>query len=656
MMQKLLLPIFWVMALMGIFTLSSSFSDKSLHFFGIAGEREQIINFQYPVEIVQFFVVEGKEVTQGQDILEVRRPELVSELSSIDQEIKKFQLEKQETKNAINSQLANLMAKKQAIIADFDYQIHALQLRLKTNTDIINAITEQGKAQKAVQSTELNDLKRKRHFTIQAIQAEINGLSQQLRATNHPVDEQINKLYTHKKELLRQSVGLKVKAQFDGRIGSVHFKAGELVSPFQAIMSVHSRIPRYIKGYINENILNDVQVGQTVWVNSIALHKKSSPLVGIVESLGKRIVEYPERLKKNPLVPAWGREAMIRLNNLDNTLLFGEKVQVLLENPQHSSTKGFVINDAQGNPMKYASHSLSTQLITTKNPHIPADKIEASGIVWHPKAAHYLLISDEKEKGLDNVFMMDETGEILTGLPIQKGKQYKIDDLESISIEGDTLYILSSLSHNKKGKLKSKRKKILRFKYQHQTLSEPQEINLYDVLIAIKDSPTTSTELALFLTQALESHSMDIESHFVKNNDLYLGFKSLDSYDNSTLIIRLQDVETLFSGKIPQAEIWQKISLKDPETGEPMQLSDMTIADEQLFLLSVSRSSIQKSVLWHYQPKNKSLKNIQQFFDLKAEGISYRPDKSMFMVVFDEGKNTPSKYTTLPYSITLHHE
>ena len=135
-MQKLLLPVIWAIALIGVFTLSSSFSDKSLHFFGIAGEREQTINFQYPVEVVQFFVVEGKEVEQGQDILEVRRHDLVTDLSSIDQEIRQYQLQKQETENTINSQLSNLKAKKQAVIADMDYQIHVLQLRLKINAEI----------------------------------------------------------------------------------------------------------------------------------------------------------------------------------------------------------------------------------------------------------------------------------------------------------------------------------------------------------------------------------------------------------------------------------------------------------------------------------------------------------------------------------------
>lgn len=650
-MKKLLLPTVWLIALISIYILSSSFSDKSLHFFGIAGEREQTIKFQYPVEVVQSFVVAGKEVKQGQNILEVKRHQLSSDMSGLDQEIKKYKLRKQETINTINTKLANLNAKKQAVIADMDYQINILQLRLKMNADMINSISGKNGKKTDIQSTELKDLKRKRHFSVKAIQAEIDGLSQQLNASKRPIDEHINELHTRKKELQRQSVSLKVKAQFDGRIGSVNFKAGELVSPFQPIMSVHSRIPRYIKGYINENILNDVKVGQKVWVNSISLKKGNNSMIGVVESLGNRIVEYPERLKKHPMVPAWGREVIVRLNNVDNLLLFGEKVQVLLQNPQQGEESGFVISDAKASPESVFDSQSSVQTIKSKDSTIAAGKIEASGIVWNPVAGHYLLISDEKSKNQDNLFIMDEMGVVLTSLSVQEGKQFKIDDLESISIDSDFVYILSSLSHSKKGKLKPKRKKILRFKYQQQRITEQQEINLYEVLTAIKEAQTSDRTLVSFLTQAIENHSMDIESHFVKNNDLYLGFKAPNASNHNTLIIRLHDVQAMFDGKIPQAEIWKNIALLDPETGEPMQLSDMVMAYKQLFLLSVSRSSAQKSVLWRYQPKDKTIEYIKQFSDLKAEGMSYRQEQSMFMVVFDEGKKAAPKYLTFPYSI-----
>lgn len=650
-MQKLLLPLCWTTALAGVFILSSSFSDKSVHFFGIAGKREQTINFQYPVEVVQSFVVEGKVVKQGEEILEVKQRGLDSDLSIINQEIRQYQLQKQEAKNSINSRLANLKARKQAVIADMDYQIHVLELRLKMNTDMLKSIfDEKPDTYEKTGNTELNDLKRKKHFSVQAIQAEIDGLYKQLNSKNRPVDAQINKLHAQKVELQRQNIGLKVKAQFNGRIGSINFKAGELVSPFQPIMSVHSRIPRYIKGYINENILNDVKVGHTVWVKSIALNKGENSLEGLVESLGNRIIEYPERLKKNALVPAWGREVVVRLKNLDNSLLFGEKVQVLLEKPRQNFQGLQLVTDAKAFSQKVAKVQ-TVQTIKSSHSKIKADKIEASGILWNPRALHYLLLNDEEKKGRAGVYIMDEKGVISSRLTIKGLGENGIDDLESISSNDDDFYILSSLSHNKKDKLKAKRRKLIRFKYQKKQATEHQKIDLYNVLVAIKDAETTDVQLALFLNQAIENHSMDIESHFVKNNSLYLGFKAPFIEGNKTLLIKIEDVESLFEGKAPHAESWQTIALLDPETGEPMQLSDMLMIDEQLFLLSTSRATTKKSVLWHYQLVDKTLESIQQFPGLKAEGISYQPEKSMFMVVFDEGNNKQSKYSSFYYSM-----
>ncbi|MCK5830350.1 MAG: hypothetical protein KAH20_08610 [Methylococcales bacterium] len=652
-MQKLLLPIFWVIALIGIFILSSSFSDKSVHFFGIAGEREQIINFQYPVEVVQSFVVEGKVVKQGEEILEVKRYELDSELSSTNQEIRQYQLQKKEAENSMKSQLANLKARKQAVIADMDYQIHVLELRYKMNTNMLNSISGENSVKDSkIVNTELDDLKRKRHFSVQAIQAEIDGLFKQLNSTNRPIDAQINELFSRKIELQRQTTGLKVKAQFDGRIGSVNFKTGELVSPFQPIMSVHSRIPRYIKGYINENILNDVKVGHTVWVKSIALNKSENPMEGVVESLGNRIVEYPERLKKNALVPAWGREVVVRLNNLENPLLFGEKVQVLLENPKLGDQVLQLVSDAEALDEKIIEDQF-TGTIKSTNSKIKANKIEASGVLWNPKSSHYILLNDEEKKGRAGVYIMDEEGVISQRLDINGLDENGIDDLESISFDKDYFYILSSLSHNKKDKLKAKRRKLIRFKYQQHQVTEHQEIDLYKILVAIKDAEKTNVQLASFLNQAIDNHSIDIEAHFIENNSLYLGFKTPFKDGKETLLIKIKDVESLFKGGIPQAENWQAFALLDPETGKPMQLSDMLMIDDQLFLLSSSRSTTKKSVLWRYHLANKTLKAIRHFSGLKAEGISYRPEKSMFMVVFDEGGKKKSKFSSFQYSIPV---
>ena len=657
-MKKLYLPIAWGLAIIGIFALSSSFSDKSVHFFGMAGEREQIISFQYPVEVVKTIAMEGSEVGQGDQILIVRRDELDTELSSINQGIRKSLLQKQETKNTINSQLAKLKAKKQAVIADMDYQIHANERRYKTNLGILNSISDkQIKLGGKSGNTELEDLKRKRHFSVKAIEAEIDGLLTELNSASRPIDARINELQAQKEDLQRQNVRLSVKAKFDGRIGSLHFKAGELVPPFQPIMSVHSGTPRYIKGYINENISNDVKVGQAVWVNSIASNKDKKTLHGTVESLGNRIVEYPERLKKNPLVPAWGREVVVQLSNPENLLLFGEKVQVLLENPDKSATElSFLgvfnmISKANASENKDAG-KVDINNITSKNSNIKAKKIEASAVLWNADAQHYLLINDEEKKDKAGVYIMTEEGEIVDKVSIKGIGKKGIDDLESISFDDGNFYILSSLSYNKKGNLKSKRRKFVRFKYSGTKATEQKKVDLYEVLDEIKDAKTTGTQLADFLETAIDSESMDVESHFVKDNNLYLGFKS-PLLNGKALIIKISDVNSLFSGEIPQAHIWQTIGFSDPETGAQMHLSDMTLVDGQLFLLSVIDSGMKKSVLWHYHAMENELQPLHQFLGLKAEGLSYQEEKSRFMIVFDEGGDSKSKYSLFPYSISM---
>ena len=648
-MKKLLLPATWGLALIGVYLLSSSLTDKSLHFFGLAGEPEQEIAFQYPVEIVQFFVVEGKQVKQGDVILEVKRHELDSELNSIDQQISQYTLKKQEMLNSMNSQLATLQAKKQVLIADIDYKIHELQARLKMNKDILDSISESSVNSDYHASIELQDLQKKRRFAVQAIETEINHLKEQINSARMPIDAQLKELRHRKNELQRQTVALTVKAKFNGRIGGVNFKTGDLVPPYQAIMSVHSSVPRYVKGYIHEDIINDVNVGQRVWIKSLTPGHQDKLLSGVVESLGNRIVEYPQRLKKNPLIPAWGREVIVRIRADDNNLLFGEKVQVLLSEPQHSALASNIINTSRASNQQALS-SQTTREIQSDNPDINTERIEASGIVWISQASHFLLVSDETYKNKTGVFVMNQRGMVEGRL--SKLDDHSIDDIESISTDGRYVYLLASLSYNKKDKLTKKRKRLLRFKYQNQTVSEQKSVNLYRVLKTISETQADS-RVGEFLQAALSDHSMNIEAHFVNANSLYLGFKSPHD-DNRTLIIKLSDLDSLFDGEIPRAEIWRSLPLFHPETGEPMQLSDMALVNGELLLLGTSRSNRKDSVLWRYQPGNNKLESLKKFPGLNAEGVSFHPASSQIILVFDEGKKKHSNYLSLTNTDLLH--
>lgn len=646
-MKKAILPIFWILAMVGIFELADAFNRKSEHFFGIADNREQNISFQYPVEIIQTLALEGEDVGQGMSILEVKRHDLVSNQNTLDEQIKKLKLEKDEAQQTITSQIESLVANKQSTLADIDQKIHEVEARLQLiqhNKMLAESISGTHIAQETIASEtlEIADLHKKRHYAAEAIQAEINNLTRQLNATRRPVDAQIAELQGNKTELQRQNKSLTVNAQFNGRIGSIHFKPGDLVAAFQPIMTVNSATPTNVKGFIQENILNEVRIGQTVWVKSITLNHDEPPLEGVVESLGNRIVEYPERIKKDPLINAWGREVVIRLTT-KSSLLFGEKVDIFLTQKQPPFQWLALIGKVHAGAADMRK-AVPLSLLTTANTTINMKNIEASALLWNPKESHYLLLSDEQDNDRPGIFILDKNAAVTDKLIMQD--DISIDDLESISTDGDYIYVSSSLSYNKNDELKSKRKKLLRFKYQHNQVSTQQEIDLFEVLTAIKDQQPES-KVATFLTQAMSDHSIDIESHFVKDNALYLGFKAPFMDGSSAVILKLNNVEAIFAGKDTAAEVWQTIALKDPNTGEPTQLSDMVLVDDKLFLLSVARTSAKNSYLWRVMLKDNSLKNLTHFPDVNAEGITYRPDTTSLVVVFDEGKNNISKYQKL---------
>lgn len=643
-MKKAILPLIWIVALIGIFKLADSFSLKSEHFFGLADNYEQSISFQYPVEIIQTLAVEGEDAQQGMPMLEVRRNDLASSQTTLDEQIRKLELEKEEAKTTITSQVENLKAKKQSTLADIDQQIHAIEARMQLilqNRTVLTDISgiSNNEIPAPLGTKEIADLERKRHYEAQAIQSDIDHLVTQLNSTSRPVDAQIAELKAHETELRRQNKSLKVTAQFNGRIGSINFKAGDLVPAFQPIMTVHSTIPRSVKGYIHENILNEVKIGQTVWVKPTGREHDAKPLEGVVESLGNRIVEYPERLKKDPLVSAWGREVVVRLPN-ENPLLFGEKVDISLSQKKPSFQWLNAIADHEIPSNKPESLRKSG----TSNTTINMTNIEASALLWNPKEGHYLLLSDEQDNDQPGIFILDKYAGVTERLVM--ADDTSIDDLESISTDGNYIYVSSSLSYNKKNELKSKRRKLLRFQYQKNKVSTQQEIDLFDVLTTIiKDQP--QSKVADFLTQAMDDHSIDIESHFIKDNDLYLGFKAPFTNETSAVILKLNNVEALFADQKITAEIWQTIALKDPDTGEPTQLSDMLLIKDTLMLLSVSRTSTKNSHLWSYIPKDQTLKNLQQFSGVNAEGVTYRPDLEAVVIVFDEGKDNFSKYQTV---------
>ena len=342
-MSKLLLPAALLLSIAGVFMLTNSFEQNTTQFFGITENHEQTVSFQEPVEITQIAVIEGQYVEQGSVLLRARRSELDGQKILLNSQIDELNARQGESAATIHAEIRVLKAKKAAELAKIDVQIRQLQLKRHKNEDLYQKITGES-LHVGVQGIDplveqAQMLRQQKQYLASSIQAQINALREQLSASKKPIVVKKQQVENRLNELNRQAQELIIHADFTGRIGSINFKQGERVPAFKGVMTLHGLYPEYVKGYIHENVSNDARIGQRVWVYASRNHKQP-PVSGVIESLGSRIVEYPERLKINPQVRSWGREVNIRLDK-NNPLLLGEKVQISFSPQRPNSAEAF---------------------------------------------------------------------------------------------------------------------------------------------------------------------------------------------------------------------------------------------------------------------------------------------------------------------------
>ena len=327
-MNKLLLPIIWILSLFAVFFLTSSFEKNTTHFYGLAENYEQAVRFQEPVEITKVEVIEGQLVEKGQVLLRAKRSDLLAQQAQLLNQKDELSAKQKQNSETLRAEIKVLEAKRSVELARLDAQIQRLQLKRQQDRVIYQSITGSRASPAGVDviADEISALSKQKSYLSNSIDAQINALRTQIAAARIPLGVQKNQISERLNEIARQTDELTIRADFSGRIGSILFKQGEKIPAFQSVLTVHAPYPRFVKGFIHENVSNDVKLGQTVWVHALS-SRDDKAVKGQVESLGSRIVPYPERLRKNPNVQSWGREVVIQLAK-NNDLLLGEKVQV----------------------------------------------------------------------------------------------------------------------------------------------------------------------------------------------------------------------------------------------------------------------------------------------------------------------------------------
>jgi multidrug resistance efflux pump len=658
-----------IAAIMVLGVITMILRRESSSFYGIADAQEIIINDEFAVEIQKIHIVQGQRVTAGDTLIEVKRPELDLKIAEISRQLSELQTQKSAHVNLSRSEVLQHKSEQEALVNNLRSQISELEAQMETNQKLVSELRsikkgntggEENTGMANPVAIKIQQLKKSLEMALDTSNISMGRLNNELSYEGEPLAERVKGLKNELNMLLEEKKESCKIAPISGLIGSVNFKAGEKVSPFTPICSLHTESPSYIRGYIHENVYSQVAVGQKVRVSSLA--NKHTEVAGEVIGVGSRIVEYPVRLRKNPEMMMWGRDVTIKIPDANNFLL-GEKVMIsIIDIP------GKAVGEQGGlSIMGSAAYAAGTTAVeknvqmheaVTFRDIVPAEqvkyagRIEASGVLYLDDIDKYLVISDDTPLKKPFLFIMNGEGQIEKEAVIA-GLQ-KINDMEGLAGGNDGyMYVLSSQSYNSSGKLSDARKLFLRVARSGESFTLKGSIQLYDVLHSAAEK-NPEQPWARYLTMAIKDSSLDIEGVAFRQGELYLGIKN-PLLDNGAVILNIGKADELFGASgINAADIaiWRQWKLIDPATGAPGHISDLQFNGDKLYALSVDEgtngdSGKKSGALWRCRFGDEQPACIQHFTNCKPEGVAFNNRTGELIVTFDNGSKRPSQMITV---------
>ena len=326
-----------LLVIVAIWQLQRNYGKKTVLFYGFAETKETEINLDYPIEVDEVFVTAGQKVEKDQLLLEVKQSNLGLKLNTLGHRIDELEAENKEwvnnTKAEIERLNATVVAKENEILS----QIKQLEVQRNINRTLGEDLESIDiPSQKTIDpiTTKINNLKEELRLSIRPLMVQIKKHERALAAGNAPTKAQLDQLENEREYYSGEESRFSVKAPMDGIIGNVLCKEKENISAFTTLISFYEKNPTMIKGFVHEKLILEVKVGDVI--EAISHQHSNHKTKGVVVGMGSRIIEIPERLRKNPAFKIYGREVLIEISP-DNQFLQKEKVVLNLVKQEESS-------------------------------------------------------------------------------------------------------------------------------------------------------------------------------------------------------------------------------------------------------------------------------------------------------------------------------
>jgi HlyD family secretion protein len=324
------LSIAWILCVIFAIALGFAYQGKVAMFRGIAEASETIISVPSATEIVKVHVVPGQELRVGDTIVEINRPDLTLRISEVTREIDALEGRSSLSSAEIDQKVADVKANLETRRLTLNAEIRNLETEYQKNKEISAKLKSLSSSKTAsggddAMAMRIKSLKNELALATRSANEQIALLRGSSKLQKASGKSEVENLKKELEELQKQQEDLVQIAKEDWVVGDVNVRDGEKVSSFAPIVTLTHKSPTLVRGYINEQVYRNMDVGETVKVTTLAGTGKA--VVGEVVGLSSRIVPFPTRMWKMPELPMYGREVTIKIPE-DNPFLLGEMVTI----------------------------------------------------------------------------------------------------------------------------------------------------------------------------------------------------------------------------------------------------------------------------------------------------------------------------------------
>lgn len=323
-----------IVAIVVLWKINAQYSEEVLLFYGFAETKETEINLEHPVQVNNILVTTGQRVTKNTPLMEVSHNKIPLKLEEIVYEQEETELKQLTWKTDILASIDRLKAKKAIKKSEINAEIAQIEAKLAQNRALVkdlNSFEKKNNQQRTtVTEAKITALNTELRMALEPLDAEIKRLEKTLKSNANPYNAKLKKLQTEQSFYEEKGRKLNIFAPSDGLIGNIHSKEAENISAFKTLITFYEENPTLVKGYVHENLVVHVNIGDTLTVSSSLI--TGYEIKGIVVGLGSRIIETPERLRKYQDIKTYGREISIKIP-VENKFLQKEKVMLKLDKP-----------------------------------------------------------------------------------------------------------------------------------------------------------------------------------------------------------------------------------------------------------------------------------------------------------------------------------